>query len=119
MAHWANQWFNYHKDEILGKYFALKKMGIKVSKLRFVYVKYYDGYDSLAHMVLTYTKDSGIILVLDNLVRQIKESKDRKDLTPVFSFNDGGIYSEIGNQKLNSHFSKWINLLEKVKKEGW
>lgn len=107
------------EDYAIGKYFSLKKMGIKVSQLRFVYVRYQDGVDSLAHMVLTYMKEDGKVLVLDNLVREIKETKERKDLTPVFSFNDEGIYSEIGNQKLNSHFSKWINLLEKVKKEGW
>lgn len=107
------------EDYAIGKYFSLKKMGVKVSKLRLVYVRYYDGYDSIAHMVLTYTKENGIILVLDNLDKEIKESKDRKDLTPIFSFNDDGLYEQVGIQKINTNLNKWNDLLERVKKEGW
>lgn len=107
------------EDYAIGKYFSLKKMGVKTSKLRIVYVKYYDGYSSVAHMVLTYTKDNGVILVLDNLSKEIKESKDRKDLTPIFSFNDEGFYDQVGIQKINTSLNKWDDLLEKVKKEGW
>lgn len=107
------------EDYAIGKYFSLKKMGVKVSKLRLVYVRYYDGYDSIAHMVLTYTKENGIILILDNLDKEIKESKDRKDLTPIFSFNDDGLYEQVGIQKINTNLNKWNDLLERVKKEGW
>lgn len=106
-------------DYAIGKYFALKKMGIKTQNLRLVYVKYYDGEVILAHMVLTYQKGDGNILILDNLDEKIKKIEDRKDLTPVFSFNDEGVYINFKNSKTNKSLSRWEDLVVKVKKEGW
>lgn len=108
------------EDFAIAKYFALKKLGISPTKLRLVYVQYYEPIEhkSLAHMVLSYT-DNNSILILDNLINEIKPSNQRTDLKPVFSFNDEGIYTELGNSKVNKSLSKWEEVNEKIKREGW
>lgn len=115
------------EDYAIAKYFSLKFSGVPVSKLRITYVKArIGGMDSTitqAHMVLTYysTPDAEP-LVLDNLISDIRPASRRTDLVPIFSFNSEGVWAGGGSTPQpggGSRLSKWADLVEKMKGEGF
>lgn len=115
------------EDYAIAKYFSLKFSGVPVSKLRITYVKArIGGLDSditQAHMVLTYysTPDAEP-LILDNLVSAIRPASRRADLVPIFSFNSEGIWaagSSAAQPGGGSRLSRWTDLVEKMKSEGF
>ncbi|MBI3901322.1 MAG: transglutaminase-like cysteine peptidase [Nitrosomonadales bacterium] len=115
------------EDYAIAKYFSLKFSGVPVSKLRITYVKArIGGADSnvtQAHMVLTYyaTPDAEP-LVLDNLIGEIRSASRRSDLVPIFSFNSEGVWAAGGSAPQSgggSRLSKWTDLVEKMKSEGF
>lgn len=115
------------EDFAIAKYFSLKLSGVPVSKLRITYVKArIGGADSnvtQAHMVLTYysTPDAEP-LILDNLISEIRPASRRTDLVPIFSFNSEGIWAAGAGTPQSgggSRLSKWTDLVEKMKSEGF
>jgi len=84
------------EDFAIAKYFTLRELGVPDERLKITYVKarLANGGQSIAHMVLTYypTPDAEP-LVLDNLVSAIKPARERPDLTPLYSFNAGGLWA--------------------------
>lgn len=115
------------EDYAIAKYFSLKFAGVPASKLRITYVKARiggpDSAISQAHMVLTYyaTPDAEP-LILDNLVSEIRPASRRTDLTPIFSFNSEGVWGAGSNTPQpggGSRLSKWTDLVEKMKSEGF
>lgn len=79
------------EDYSIAKYFALRELGVDDGKLRITYVKALNWDE--AHMVLTYAPSPRKIpLVLDNLIPEIKPANERRDLTPVYSFNVQGLW---------------------------
>jgi predicted transglutaminase-like cysteine proteinase len=115
------------EDYAIAKYFSLKFIGVSVSKLRLTYVKArIGGPDSnitQAHMVLAYypTPDAEP-LVLDNLISEIRPASRRTDLTPIFSFNSEGVWaagSSTPQPGGGSRLSKWNDVVEKMKSEGF
>jgi predicted transglutaminase-like cysteine proteinase len=75
------------EDFAIAKYFALKELGVPVSRLRLVYAAAGGGRG--AHMVLAYYPSEGADpLILDNLYAGIEPASERTDLVPVYSFND-------------------------------
>lgn len=114
------------EDYAIAKYFSLKYLGVSVAKMRVTYVKAKIGGPASnlvqAHMVLTYypTPDAEP-LVLDNLIGEIRPASRRPDLTPVFSFNTDGVWAAGSTepQQGGSRLSRWNDLLEKVKAEGF
>jgi hypothetical protein len=75
-----------------------------------------------AHMVLSYyATPQSEPMILDNLVPQISEASARKDLSPVFSFNDKGLW--VGNNTKpksdsQSNLSKWRDVLARMRADG-
>ncbi|KAG1437658.1 hypothetical protein G6F55_014061 [Rhizopus delemar] len=72
-------------------------MGVPANKLRFIYVRARVGgpasSSQVAHMVLGYyATPNAVPLVLDSLISTILPATQRRDLTPVFSFNADGVY---------------------------
>lgn len=115
------------EDYAIAKYFSLKLAGVPVSRLRITYAKARIGGmnsdTTQAHMVLTYyaTPDAEP-LVLDNLVSEIRPASRRSDLTPIFSFNSEGVWaagSSAPQQGGGSRLSKWTDLVEKMRSEGF
>lgn len=115
------------EDFSIAKYFSLKFLGVPVSKLRITYVKARLGGPNSsvtqAHMVLTYypTPDAEP-LILDNLVGEIRPASRRGDLQPIFSFNTEGVWAAGSTEPQpggGSRLSRWNDLLEKMKKEGF
>jgi len=109
------------EDYAIGKYFALKEVGIDKDKLFIMIVKEKTARDH--HMVLAYlqhTKSSP--LVLDNLSWKILPLQQRIDLKPVYGFNEKNLYLNGKIVPLSDAFIKehpeislWFDVIKKVK----
>lgn len=113
------------EDYAIAKYVTLRAMGIPDDKLRLIYVRARIAQGGThrveAHMVLGYysTPDAEP-LILDSLIPDILPASQRRDLTPVFSFNAQGLWA--GNQRANqsptARLSRWRSVLERMTREG-
>lgn len=107
------------EDFAIAKYYSLLASGVPKKQLRLIYVKAQQGASSQAHMVLAYyPSPNAVPLILDNLNPEIKPADQRKDLTPVFSFNSEGIWQGTGNKTGNNRFSRWHDLQMRARAEG-
>lgn len=114
------------EDFSIAKYVFLKATGISNDKLRLTYVKakylYQDQPTVRAHMVLSYySTPQSEPLILDNLIPEISTASNRKDLSPIFSFNDKGLW--VGNSNkpkgdAQSSLSKWRDVLMRMQADG-
>lgn len=106
------------EDYAIGKYFALKEIGVPVAKLRITYVRAVNL--NVSHMVLAYyrTPDAEP-LILDNLVADIRPASQRPDLVPVYGFNDDDLWFDQGGVNVGgaSNVRLWRDLLEKLARE--
>lgn len=108
------------EDFVIGKYFSLIRLGVAPEKLRLIYVRAQVAGQSIAHMVLGYYPEPNAEpLILDNLTGLIRRASQRPDLTPVFSFNSDGVYVAGANPRSVDNISRWRNLLEKMRNEGF
>ncbi|MFZ6674343.1 transglutaminase-like cysteine peptidase [Undibacterium sp. Xuan67W] len=122
------------EDFVIAKYFTLRSMNVPDNQLRLIYVKArIDNTDGIggstqqAHMILAYyppPSTDGEPLVLDNLNTEIHPASQRKDLTPIFSFNSQGIFSGAAANAVagaggTSRLSRWQDLLERARREGF
>jgi predicted transglutaminase-like cysteine proteinase len=117
------------EDFAIIKYYSLKDAGVPVAKLHLIYAKarlngpagpYLQAYMVLAY----YPTPNAEPLVLDNLVKEIKPASQRQDLYPVFSFNGEAIWGGVaGNSpqgtRGTSQLSRWEDLLQRARKEGF
>ncbi len=111
------------EDFVVGKYFALRALGVGDEHLFLTYVKAIK--QNIAHMVLTYHPTPGSIpLVLDNYNPSILPASDRADLVPVYSFNarslflsnpSAGLGQALPTDKIRN--SKWDALLSSMRGE--
>ncbi|MDP2152697.1 MAG: transglutaminase-like cysteine peptidase [Methylotenera sp.] len=114
------------EDFSISKYVFLKAAGVPNEKLRLTYVRaeITENFNKKirAHMVLSYyATPQSEPLILDNLVPQISAASNRKDLSPVFSFNDKGLW--VGNSTKpksdsQSNLSKWRDVLARMRADG-
>ncbi|MFA5233493.1 MAG: transglutaminase-like cysteine peptidase [Sulfurimonas sp.] len=111
--HWVTPWEFLGNDKgdcedyVIGKYFALKHLGIDYKKLFFTYVCSTNFKEP--HMVLTYFETpKSEPLILDNNNRKIFPASQRKDLTPIYNFN-GDLLDKVGKDNEKSH-KKWDEL---------
>ena len=112
------------EDYVVGKYFSLLRLGVPAEKLRLIYVRARMGgvgsTQSIAHMVLGYYEvPTGEPLVLDSMVDFLLPSSQRKDLTPVFSFNAQGVYVAGAQPSSVDRITRWRDLLTRMKQEGF
>lgn len=112
------------EDFVIAKYFSLINIGVAPEKLRLIYVRARVGgmgsSQSIAHMVLGYyTTPHADPLVLDNLVGTIAPASQRRDLSPVFSFNAQGLYVAGATPASVERISRWQGLLVRMQKEGF
>ena len=112
------------EDFVVGKYFALRALGVDDEHLFLTYVKAIK--QNIAHMVLAYHSTPGSIpLVLDNYNPTILPASDRADLAPVYSFNakslflsnpSAGLGQALPTDKIKN--SKWDAMLSSMKGDG-
>lgn len=112
------------EDYVIGKYFSLLRLGVPGDKLRLIYVRARMGgvgsTQSIAHMVLGYYEvPTAEPLVLDSMVDFLLPSSQRKDLTPVFSFNAQGVYVAGAQPSSVDRITRWRDLLTRMKQEGF
>jgi predicted transglutaminase-like cysteine proteinase len=115
------------EDYAIAKYMTLKLLGVPAEQLRLIYVRAKVGGAnspiSQAHMVLGYyATPTSSPIILDNLVEDVMSADQRPDLTPVFSFNDAGLWT--GNAatpaaSATERLSRWRDLLSKMQQEGY
>jgi predicted transglutaminase-like cysteine proteinase len=102
------------EDFSIAKYFLLKELGVPIARLRLTYVK------SLrlnqAHMVLAYyAHPDADPLVLDNLEDTVRPASQRRDLVPVYSFNDEEVWVELrGRVGSPQQLRNWRALTERL-----
>lgn len=114
------------EDFSIAKYMFLRAVNVPNNKLRLTYVKATlnnSGQRSArAHMVLSYyATPQAEPLILDSLVTEIYPASVRKDLSPIFSFNDKGLW--VGNNTSpkgdsQSHLSRWRDVLLRMQMDG-
>lgn len=112
------------EDFVVGKYFSLLRLGVPLEKLRLIYVRARIGgagsTQSIAHMVLGYYETPvAEPLVLDSMVDLLLPASQRKDLTPVFSFNAQGVYVAGAQPSSVDRITRWRDLLVRMKQEGF
>lgn len=108
------------EDFVIGKYFSLVHLGVDPEKLRLIYVRANVGGRSIAHMVLGYyATPASDPLILDNLIQAIRPAAQRRDLTPVFSFNARGVYVAGTAAQGVDRISRWQGLLSRMREEGF
>lgn len=105
------------EDFALGKYFTLVDMGVPSEKLRLTFVKALSL--NQAHMVLAYyPSPTEQPLILDNLDRRIEPASARRDLLPVYAFNDHGIFLARSPQQKSAQppqlLSRWSDVSERA-----
>ncbi|MCG4451767.1 MULTISPECIES: transglutaminase-like cysteine peptidase [unclassified Pseudomonas] len=105
------------EDFAIGKYFTLVEMGVPSEKLRLTFVKALAL--NQAHMVLAYyPSQTAQPLILDNLEPQIKPAGERRDLLPVYAFNNHGIFLAKQPQQKSAQspqlLSRWSDVSERV-----
>jgi predicted transglutaminase-like cysteine proteinase len=114
------------EDYSIAKYSFLKVLNVPNDKLRLTYVRAelmnQDRRVVLAHMVLSYySTPQSEPLILDSLVPEIMPSSNRRDLTPIFSFNDKGLWvgsSSKPKGESTSHLSRWRDVLMRIQADG-
>lgn len=108
------------EDFVIGKYFSLVHLGVPADRLRLIYVRAKLGGRSIAHMVLGYyERPDAEPLILDNLRNSIQPASQRRDLTPVFSFNADGVYVGGAARSSVDRISRWRGLLLRMQQEGF
>lgn len=109
------------EDYAIAKLYTLKYLGVEPKKLFLSVVKVKGS--STLHMILLYEQHKHLSpLVLDNLSWKVLPLDRRKDLTPLFAFNETTSL-DFQNKKLGTYMKidwgredKWKELLKKVKK---
>jgi len=108
------------EDYAIGKYFALRALGIPDKKLKITYVKLRRNGKSLAHMVLNYYhKPTSTPIVLDNANKRLKLASKRKDLKPIYSFNASGLWQSKNRGKSlkskgKNKLKKWQSMMSRI-----
>lgn len=114
------------EDFTIAKYIFLKALNIDNNRLRLTYVRARisgDGKTMVkAHMVLSYYQTpQSEPLILDNLIGEILPASGRKDLSPIFSFNDKGLWvgsSSSPKAEAQSNLSRWRDVLSRMRADG-
>jgi len=106
------------EDFAIAKYFLLKELGVPIERLRITYVM--ARRLQQAHMVLAYYSRVGDEpLVLDNIDDRVLPASLRRDLLPVYSFNDDDVQLAQGRRRENPlQIRAWRDLLDKLDREA-
>lgn len=115
------------EDFAIAKYITLLHMGVPNARLRMIYVRARIGGPgsdkSEAHMVLGYyANPADEPAVLDNLITTIRPASGRTDLSPVFSFNNEGLWvsgASSSSADPTARLSRWRDVLERMRQEGF
>jgi predicted transglutaminase-like cysteine proteinase len=111
------------EDFAIAKYITLQMLGMGTERLRLIYVRAKIGSTaSVAHMVLGfYPQPTQEPLILDNLISSVRPASQRPDLSPVFSFNNNGLWvggATASTADPTTRLSRWRDVLDRMRQEG-
>jgi len=110
------------EDLAIAKYITLQLLGVNNQNLRLIYVRAKVGASSVAHMVLGYyPQPAEEPLILDNLITSVRIASQRTDLSPVFSFNNEGLWAggaATSSADPTARLSRWRDVLERMRQDG-
>jgi predicted transglutaminase-like cysteine proteinase len=111
------------EDFVIAKYITLQMLGMGNERLRLIYVRAKIGSTaSVAHMVLGfYPQPTEEPLILDNLISSVRPASQRPDLSPVFSFNNNGLWvggATASTADPTTRLSRWRDVLDRMRQEG-
>ena len=111
------------EDFVIAKYITLQMLGMGTERLRLIYVRAKIGSTaSVAHMVLGfYPQPTQEPLILDNLISSVRPASQRPDLSPVFSFNNNGLWvggATASTADPTTRLSRWRDVLDRMRQEG-
>jgi predicted transglutaminase-like cysteine proteinase len=111
------------EDFAIAKYMTLLMVGVKNENLRLAYVRLKTGNTApIAHMVLGYyAQPTEEPVILDNMVSSIRPASMRPDLSPVFSFNNEGLWAGAATTSSADptvRLSRWRDVLERMRQDG-
>jgi predicted transglutaminase-like cysteine proteinase len=111
------------EDFVIAKYITLQMLGMGNQRLRLIYVRAKIGSTaSVAHMVLGfYPQPTEEPLILDNLISSVRPASQRPDLSPVFSFNNNGLWvggAAASTADPTTRLSRWRDVLDRMRQEG-
>jgi predicted transglutaminase-like cysteine proteinase len=106
------------EDYSIAKYYALRELGVPISRLRITYVK--SSKLNQAHMVLAYyPTPQAEPLILDNLEDEVRLASARPDLIPVYSFNDDDVLiAGRGAAGSPGQIRLWRELTDRLQREA-
>ena len=113
------------EDFAIAKYASLLAAGVPRQRLRLVYVRAVlpETGKPQPHMVLAYHPEvNAEPLILDNLRPEVQPASQRPDLTPVFSFNDEGLWQGAGSAPAGDplvRLSRWREVWRRTQEEGF
>jgi len=99
------------EDFAIAKYMTLRALGVPMDNLRLIFVNI--APENTAHMVLGYMASPGKEpIILDNLTDRILPLSRRRNLEPVYSFNDRGIWLGVNSKRVGSvdQLGQWQEL---------
>ncbi len=107
------------EDFAIAKYYTLREWGIADNKLRIVYVR--SSRLRRPHMVLAYyPKPRSDPLILDSITSRISRASERRDLTPVYSFNGSRLWTRYqrgqGQLGVTRRLRNWRYVTEKMRR---
>lgn len=111
------------EDFAIAKYMTLLMLGVNNQHLRLIYVRYKVGATApIAHMVLGYyAQPTEEPLILDNMISSVRPASMRTDLSPVFSFNNEGLWAGAATTSSadpTARLSRWRDVLERMRQDG-
>jgi len=81
------------EDYVIAKYYALRTLGVAGDRLRLIYARAFFQGQLVPHMVLAwYPQPDAEPLLLDNIDPRLLPASRRPDLSPVYGFNDSGLW---------------------------
>ena len=107
------------EDYSLAKYYLLKELGVPIARLRITYVRILNQ-GGAAHMVLAYyASPDAEPLILDNIDAYVRTGSDRRDLDPVYGFNDDEVQLvKTGQRGKPAQIRAWLELQERLVAES-
>lgn len=111
------------EDFALAKYVTLLLSGVAEDRLRLIYVRaVIEGRTTRAHMVVGYYPEGGKVpWILDSLAGEVLPADQRRDLTPVFSFNLQSLWVAGADFRVDDpsdRLSHWKDVILRMEDEG-
>lgn len=106
------------EDLAIGKYFALRRLGVPAAAMRISYMR--DLRRNASHMVLSYLSAGPSPLLLDNLEDGVRPADRRPELVAIYGFNEERVTVQVpgGGERSYPHegrfaLTRWASLLRR------